>query len=302
MFLARRGFAFVSGSLGAVVALAAVLALSGCGADDGSGRADPADGYLLKQATDLPRQVEAIRKRGRIRVGVKVDQPGFGYRSSSGVMSGFDVEMARLVAVRIFGDASKVTFVETRSAVREQVLRDRRVDVVIATYTVTSARRQQVAFAGPYFRAGQDLAVRAADRTITGPAALAGRRVCSQTGSTSLARIRETAPRAVVTALGSYAECAQGVRQGRFDAVTTDNVVLAGLVAASGDELRLVGRPFSDEPYGMAVNHGDRVLRQFLSDTLDAILLTADWHRAWARTLYPFLGTSPTPPELAKNW
>jgi glutamate transport system substrate-binding protein len=290
------------------VALAAAtvvtLGLAACGSTDeldskGGSGSGTNESYQLKAADTLPGSVQKIKDKGRLVVGTKYDQPGFGLQNPTNQkIEGFDAEIARLIAIRIFGSADKVEFQESKSAVREQVIQNGTVDIVVATYTINDDRKTKIDFAGPYFEAGQDILVKSDNDSIRSVDDLNGKKVCTQTGSTSIDNVKQAAPQANVTALDSYALCADGVRDGTYDAVSTDNVILLGLASKSDGALKLVNKPFSKEPYGIGLKKGDDELRGFINDTLEEIHSNGDWKRAWDKTVGSFLGAAPTPPAV----
>jgi glutamate transport system substrate-binding protein len=260
------------------------------------------NGYGTTPADELPPAVQKIKDRGELRAGVSIDAPGFGLRDpKTGQVEGFDAEMARLIAIRIFGTPSKVKFVEVTSAQRPDVLKNGTVDIVAATYTITPERAKIVGFVGPYFNAGQDILVKAGNKSIKSVKDLAGRKVCTQKGTTSLDQLVKAQPSAVVTTTDSFLKCAEGVKAGTYEAVTTDNVILAGLAADSLGALALVGELFSDESYGIGIARDNDDLRTFLNTTMSMVFLNGDWNRAWMRTLYHFFGPAPEIPTLAPN-
>lgn len=232
----------------------------------------------------------AIQARGYLRVGIKYDQPAFGVRDpASGDVRGFDAEIARLIAVGIFGGSvSEVTphvrFEEAVSRNREAMLQGGAVDIVVATYSITGERTEKVDFAGPYFRARQDIMVRVGASAITGVDDLSGRPVCTVRGSTSLLNLQRRNPNALVVARDTYSECASALAAGEVDAVTTDQPILAGYAHQSGGSLRVLDNPFSDELYGIGIPKGDQALRSYLNERLGEIVANGDWaraHRAW---------------------
>lgn len=298
-----RRIALRSTAATAAVTIAA-LALAACGStkdlDSGSGKGDTkSESYKLKAADSLPPSVQKLKDKGKLVVGTKYDQPGFGLQNPTNQqIEGFDAEIARLLSIRIFGSPDKVEFKESKSAVREQVIQNGTVDVVIATYTINDDRKTKVDFAGPYFEAGQDILVKSGNSAIKSVDDLNGKKVCTQTGSTSIDNVAKAAPDAKVTALASYALCADGVKDGTYDALTTDNVILLGLASKSSGALTLVKKPFSKEPYGIGLKKDDTELRGFVNDTLDEIYSNGDWARAWDKTVGSFLGAAPTPPTV----
>jgi glutamate transport system substrate-binding protein len=288
------------------VLTATLIMVAGCGSTSdldsgtaGGATATPAAGYQVKPAGSLTGSVQAIKDRGRLVVGTKFDQPGFGLQNPTNQkVEGFDAEIARLVSIKIFGSPDKVEFKEAKTAVREQVIQNGEVDLVVATYTINTARKEKIDFAGPYFQAGQDILVRKDNTTISGVGDLAGKRVCTQQNSTSLKNLQEKVPGLVPQTLDSYALCAEGVKDRTYDALSTDNVILLGLVSKSPDELKVVNKPFTTEPYGIGLKKGDTALRSFVNDLLDEIFGNGDWDRAWAKTAGVFLPQAPAKPTV----
>ncbi len=192
-----------------------------------------------------------------IRIGIKYDQPGLGFQDGAN-FTGFDVDVARYVAGKLGYTEDQIQFVESPSAQRESMLQTGQVDMIFATYSITDARKEVVDFAGPYFVAGQDLLVSADNTDITGPESLEGKNLCSVTGSTSAQKIKDQYPGVNLLERPGYAECATALAAGQVDAVTTDDIILAGLAAtdANKGKLKVVGAPFSTERYGVGIPQG----------------------------------------------
>ena len=131
---------------------------------------------------------------------------------------------------------------EAVSESREQLLEGGSFDLVVASYSITDERRELVGQAGPYFTTGQQLLIRVEDEdVITGPDDLAGRKVCSVTGSTSLERV-VTEYAADPVGFTTYSECVDQLREDEVDAVTTDGAILLGYAAQRPNLFRVVGR------------------------------------------------------------
>src|SRR3954452_17853961 len=220
--------------LGLVVALALVMAA--CGSDD-KDDADVSSSKTEAKAPTFPAgsTMDGIQKKGKLVVGTKFDQPLFGLKNpTNGKVEGFDVEIANLIAKGIFGNdiTGKVDFVEAVSKNREPFIQNGTVDIVVATYTINATRKQVVDFAGPYFIAHQDIMVKKGDTSIKSVTDLNGKKVCSVQGSTSIKNLQTQAPQADTSiTFDTYSKCAKALSDGRVQAVTTDNVILAGLVA-----------------------------------------------------------------------
>jgi glutamate transport system substrate-binding protein len=227
-----------------------------------------------------------IKERGILTVGIKFDQPMFGYKDpASGRITGFDAEMARLVAKDLTGSERNIRFVETVSRERENFIEQGVVDLVIATYSITPARAQRVSFSDPYYYAGQDLLVRLGDVTINQVSDLDGKTVCTARGSTSVDRLRETVPGAELEIVDAYSNCVPALVAGRVDALSTDDTILHGLLAQHRDTLRLVGKPFGREPYGMGVRKQDAAFRDYLNGLIARWLRDGEWDRAYMATI-----------------
>ena len=209
---------------------------------------------------------ECPAESGTLNVGTKYDQPLFGVNTPDGVV-GFDASIAEYVAEQL--GCTGVEFQEAVSANREPFLENGTVDMVVATYTINDERDEIVDFAGPYYVAGQDIMVAAGNpQGITGIDDLnsADIKSCSVEGSTSLDNLNEMAPDAEVSTFDTYSKCADALGQGRVDAVTTDNVILLGLVNESDGAYELVENPFTEEPYGIGVPEGSEARCQINSD------------------------------------
>ena len=242
----------------------------------------------------------AIVEAGELRVGTKIDQPGFGLANTAGEPEGFDVEIAKLIAAKMGLSEDQVTFTETVSANREPFLQNGQVDMVVATYTINDTRKQVVDFAGPYYEAGQDIMVAAGNpENIEGPEDLAGKSVCSVEGSTPAENIRTNYPEAELVLYDAYSKCADDLRNGNVDAVTTDNVILTGFVAGDPESFELVGNPFTEEPYGIGLPKGQDDFRDFINDVLEESFEDGSWAEAWDRTAGAITGQeAPEPPQV----
>jgi glutamate transport system substrate-binding protein len=245
-----------------------------------------------------------IQAKGKLVVGTKFDQPGFGQKNpTTGQVEGFDVEIAKQIAAAIFGGTPesvtpKIEFVEAVSKNREPFIQNGNVDIVVATYTINDTRKQVIDFAGPYFVARQDIMVKANDNSIKSVTDLNGKKVCTVKGSTSEKNVREKAPQAEVVLFDTYSQCAEALTDGRVAAETTDNTILAGLVQQNNGAFKLVGNPFSDEPYGIGLKKGDEAFRTFLNDTIAKIESDGQWATAFAATLGKLNLPTPQPPTV----
>jgi glutamate transport system substrate-binding protein len=247
----------------------------------------------------------AIQAKGKLVVGTRLDLTGFGVKDSvSGVMEGFDVEIAKQIAVGIFGGTpadvlGKIEFMDSVTGTREASIRDGQVDFAIAAYRITDAAKQQVDFAGPYFMAGQDLLVRSGDTTIKGFSDLSGKKVCSSRATgTAVQNVRVKAPEAESIQMDTTPQCADALTDGRVDAVASVNTSLLGPLERSAGALRLVGNPSTEEPSGIGVKRGDDAFRAFISDRLEQLYAGGQWAAVYTATLGKFGWKTPTPPPV----
>ncbi|MEL7976177.1 glutamate ABC transporter substrate-binding protein [Isoptericola sp. F-RaC21] len=216
-----------------------------------------------------------------VKIGIKFDQPGLGYQDGS-EYTGFDTDVARYVAEKLGYSEDQIEWVEAPSANRETMLQTGQVDMIFATYSITDERKEQVAFAGPYFIAGQDLLVAADNTDITGPEALKGKNLCSVTGSTSAQRIKdEYATDVQLVERPGYAECVTALTAGQVDAVTTDDIILAGLAAqpANKGKVKVVGNPFSEENYGVGLPK-DNDTCEDINAAIQSMIDDGSWEKA----------------------
>ena len=288
----------------AAAAAAAGILLAGCASEAGNQAEDSADETAAVETDvqfDPGTTMARLNEAGKITVGTKIDQPGFGLLNpQTKTPEGFDVEIAKLVAAKLGIEADNITWTETVSANREPFIQNGQVDIVVATYTINDTRKQVVDFAGPYYEAGQDIMVAKGNpEKIEGPDDLAGKTVCSVEGSTPAQNIRDNYPEAQLTTYDVYSKCADDLKNGNVQAVTTDNVILTGLVAGSPDAFELVGNPFTKEPYGIGLKKGDDEFRSFINDVLEESFDDGSWAEAWDRTAGAISGTdAPEPPKV----
>lgn len=269
-------------------ALAMAAAMAACaGNDDGagsSGGGSSASGIIGKAQTDK-----------KLTIGVKADQPGLGLQTGS-TYTGFDIEIGKILAKGLGVDENGITWKTTVSANREPYIQQGQVDLVVATYTINDERKKVVNFGGPYYVAGQDLLV-PTNSTITGPESLAGKKVCSVSGSTPAKRIQTDYKQAKLQQFDTYSKCVTALAGGQVDAVTTDDIILAGYAAQDqyAGKFKVVGKKFSEEPYGIGVKKDDSEGCNKINDILKTAASDGSYKKAWDDTL----GKSGTPaPEL----
>ncbi|MFE7118569.1 glutamate ABC transporter substrate-binding protein [Streptomyces sp. NPDC057654] len=292
----------------AVVALA--LSATACGksgspnddSDKASGgkSASALPPYKVNTSADVKGSSVFSKIKGKkITIGTKADQPGLGFENpTTKKRTGFDVEIARMIAADLGFDEDHITWKTVPSEARETQIASGGVDLYVGTYTINDERKKQIDFGGPYYIAGQDLLVKS-DSKIAGPDDLKGKKVCSATGSTPLQRIKE--PKygvAEVKAQQTYQVCVQDLVNGSVDAVTTDDSILKGYAAQNKGALKVVGKTFSKEPYGVGLKKGDKALRDAVNNAIKAHEDNGDWKKAYDATLGLSGSAAPAIPAL----
>lgn len=281
----------------AAVAAAATLALglAACGGDSDEGTGSGSKSFAAGST------MERLNKAQKIKIGTKFDQPGFGQKGLSGKPEGFDVAVAKIIVKELGIPEDKIEYVETPSKVREDVIVNGTVDLVAATYTINAKRKERIAFAGPYYEAGQNIMVRKDDTSITGPDSFKDgtKKVCSVTGSTPIEEIKKHVKDVAtqVVPFDTYDKCRDALKSGQVDAVTTDNVILLGYIAKDEASFKMAGDNFTKEPYGIGVKKEDTDFRNFINDTLEKAFQDGSWKKAWDDTAGKFgatLGAAPT--------
>lgn len=281
------------------------LAATACGKDGSppvkGPSAEDLPTYEIARGFELPDSAtwKKAQRRGRLVVGAKEDQPYLGEKDpASGVYSGFDIEIAKMISASLGFDPKTIQFRTIASANRETALQNGQIDYYVGTYTINDNRKKLVGFGGPYYMAGQSLLVRKDDDEIKGPQDLAGKKVCSAAGSTPYQRIEADYPKADLVAYDTYSICVDNLLTYQVDAVTTDDAILQGYAAKVPEEMKLVGKPFSEEPYGIGVPRSDNALRFAIDDALARHEKNGDWKKAYDATLGLSGVPAPKPPAI----
>jgi glutamate transport system substrate-binding protein len=249
-------------------------------------------------AIGTPSTVSGAEEGGKLTIGISFDQPGLGFQDGN-TYTGFDVDTATYVAAALGVPKENITWVRADPADREKLLEDGEVDLVFSTYSITADRAKVVDFAGPYFVAHQDLLVRRNETDITGPESLDGRVLCSVTGTTSSQYIKDNyLGRIQLTEYPRFSDCVAALADSKVDAVTTDDVILAGFAAQDQykGKLKVVGNGFTDELYGVGIPKGDDERVAQVNDALRQYIADGSWKAALDATVGPSGYSIPAPP------
>ncbi len=274
------------------------LLAAACGDDDDEESAGGGGGG--EQAADVEQFPEdttmgKIQAAGEIKIGVKYDVPPFGFKNpQTDEIEGFDVDLGRAIADKL---GVEPNFIEAISDNRIPFLEDGTVDLVLSTMTINAERDQEIDFSEPYYIARGRILV-PQDSDITGIDSLAGRKVCTALGSTYEETLKEQAPKADLRLVDSYSECLELVQNGAVDAVSTDDVILTGMIIQD-DTLKLTeGKPLTTEPYGAGLKDGDTEFKEFVDGVLEEYKSGGGWAESYEKWVGQYTGEQQEPPTM----
>ncbi len=283
---------------GAAILLSCTLVACGEAGGDGEGADVTAEEDCDGKFEDGTKMAE-LSEAGEITMGVRYDQPGLGFKDAAAdIPTGFDIEIAKLLVADLCidpQDTDAVTWEETISDNREPYLMEGRVDLVLASYSITEERRELVGQAGPYFITGQQVLV-PADSDVESIADLKGEEVCSVSGSTSIERVEEEG--AVPVPREAYSDCADDVLNGTVPAMSTDGAILLGLAALNPDDLKVVGPEFSEENIGVGYPKENPEMCEWINGVLEESFEDGSWEAACEATRGVSGVETPEPPTL----
>jgi glutamate transport system substrate-binding protein len=286
----------------ALSACAGSSELSGTSASGSSAEGDTIEKIIADApvADSLPSGslMEKVKQAGVLRVGGTDAGPVFSIKDPvTGQLTGFDADLSHMLAKYIIGEP-KTSLTLTSVATREPLLQNGTVDAVFATYTITPARAEKVDFAGPYYRSGDAILVKKDNTSITKVEDLNGKTVATESNSTAATEIAKFAPQAKVILFADDNSCVQAVQQGRADAYVLDQGILLG-DATKANDVKVVGTPFTEEPYGIGTPKQNPEMKQFVNDWLKQIEEAGLWQRLYKLTIGKVVtGEPPTPPEI----
>ncbi|MGH3358815.1 MAG: glutamate ABC transporter substrate-binding protein [Nocardioidaceae bacterium] len=284
----------------AVLAAATVMGLSACGdaGEDDTGNTPEVDvEENAAEKFDDGTAMKDFAESGEITIGVKIDQPGIGFMGATDeIPTGFDIEVAKMLAADLGIAAEDVEWKETISDNREPFLQEGEVDLVVASYSIDPERRKIVGQAGPYYITGQQLMVQKDNDAIQSVEDVKGEEVCSVTGSTSLDQVE--AKGAEPRGFDTYSECRDQVLDGTVDAMTTDGSILYGYVAENPDELKVVGPEFSTERYAVGYPKEQPEMCEWIHGVIEESYDNGKWAKAFEATLGQSGVETPKPPTM----
>ncbi len=213
--------------------------------------------------------IKAVKDRGTLKVGVKVDVPKFGFKDpNTGKVDGMEIDLARAIAKKVLGDENKIEVQPVTAKTRGPLLDNGEVDFVIATFTITDERKQSYNFSDPYFEDGVALMVKK-DSGITDLAGLNGKKIGVAQSATSkqsiIAEMKKDNLKIDFLEFGTYPEIKAALDSGRIDCFSVDGAILAGYL---DDSTVILPARYAPQLYGIASKKGNEGLTKAANDTI----------------------------------
>ena len=206
------------------------------------------------------------KKKGVLVVGCKDSLPPFGYiDESSRRIVGYDIDFVNAIAKKM---GVKVELKPVTSASRMPQLQEGHIDIIAATMTKNAERAKVIDFSHAYFLTGQKFITKKG--TVRSLKDLEGKRIGTAKGSTSEKNAATAIPTATILAFDDYPQAFLALMQGKVSAVTTDEAILAGILAKAPNkaQFEIPNIQISDEPYGLGMRKGDTNLVNFVNKTI----------------------------------
>lgn len=282
----------------ALVLSMGMLAAAGCGDDDegDSGGAATTAPAAEKQTFAAGTTAAKLQEAGEITIGVKFEVPPFGFKNvQTGAVEGFDIDVAKAIADDI---GAKPKYIEALSDNRIAFLKDGTADLIISTMTINAERDEEIDFSEPYFIARGRILVKKDDDSIKGVGDLAGKKVCTALGSTYETTLKKQAPKAEITLVDGYSECLEAIQNGSVDAVSTDDVILTGMIIQD-DTLKLVDdKELTTEPYGVGIKEGDSAFQAVVNASIKKFVDDGRWAKSYEKWVGQYTGEDQEPPTM----
>ena len=257
------------------------------------------NGQNAEEVISTP-NLDAIRDRGYLIVGVFGETPPFGYVTADGEHAGRDIYIARRFAYELFGDADAVQFVITEAANRIEFLRSYRVDVIIANFTVTEERAEQVDFALPYSRVALGI-VAPEGNDIQSVADLNGRDLIVTQGTTAEIYFTQNHPEINLVRFQQNTESFAALQDGRGDAMAHDNTLLF-VWAYENEGFRIVeGNLGNPDVLAPAVRQNSEDLLEWLNETTLRLRDEEFFYHVFEMTMRDYFHPDTQPSDVMYN-
>lgn len=207
-----------------------------------------------------------VKKKGVLVAGVKDSLPPFGYiDEKTRQIIGYDIDFVNAIAKKL---GVRVELKPVTSASRMPQLQEGHIDIIAATMTKNAERAKVIDFSHTYFFTGQKFITRKG--TVKSLKDLEGKRIGTAKGSTSEQNVKKAIPSATVLSFDDYPQAFLALQQGKVAAVTTDEAILAGILAKAPNkaQFEIPNVQISDEPYGLGMRKGDKHFVDFVDKTI----------------------------------
>ena len=233
--------------------------------------------------------IEQLKQAGKVRIGVFSDKPPFGYVDAQGKSQGFDVEIAKAITKDLLGDENKAEFVLVEAANRAEYLVSNKVDIILANFTVTPARKEVVDFANPYMKVA--LGVVSKDGgVITDIEQLKGKTLLLNKGTTADAYFTKNYPEIKTLKFEQNTETFEALRDGRGDALAHDNTLLFAWAKENPGFTVGIKNLGDQDTIAPAVKKGDTELLNWLNTEIQKLGKEGVLKQAYDKTLLPIYG------------
>lgn len=250
--------------------LAAVL-LGGCGDEQSSTNA-----------------LESIKQKDSVTIGVFGDKPPFGYIDAKGQNAGFDVYIAKQIVKDLLGSEEKVRFVLVEAANRIEFLKSNKVDIMMANFTQTQERAQQVDFARPYMKVA--LGVVSKGGAIADITDLEGKTLIVNKGTTADFYFSKNHPEIKLLKFEQNTETFAALQDGRGDALAHDNTLLFAWAKENPNFAVGIKELGESDVIAPAVKKGNAELLEWLNEEMARLQKDKFLLKAYEETLAPIYG------------
>ena len=260
--------------------------LAGCGSSSNTG-----------DTKAKARTLEEIKKSGTVKIGVFSDKNPFGYVDEHGEVQGYDVYFAKRIAKDLLGSEDDVEFIYVEAANRVEYLKAGKVDIILANFTVTDERKEQVDFALPYMKVALGV-VSPEESLVTDAEELKGKKLIVVKGTTAETYFTEKYPDITLVKFDEYQEAYDALLDGRGDAFSTDNTeVLAWAIRNKGYTVGIESLGSLDT-IAPAVQKGNTELLNWLNEEIKSLAAEEFFHADYEATLKKVDGDSVDPDNL----
>ena len=249
---------------------------------------------------DTP-NLDAIRDRGYLIVGVFGETPPFGYVDQAGVSVGRDPFIARRLAYELLGDENAIQFVITEAANRIPFLLSYNVDVIVANFTITEERQEQVDFSLPYAQVALGIV---GDRAagLTSVYDLYGQDLIVTQGTTSEIYFTQNHPEINLVIFGQNTESFNALLDGRAPAMAHDNTLLFPFQFQNEDRFEMVTGNLGEPQYlAPAIRQNNHDLLDWLNETTLRLREEGFFYEVFDQTLAPYFSPDTNPSDVMVN-